>query len=224
MFVSEGISLSISFLILSLYTHKHSQTHTNQVQTLKHEPHHVSSLCYFLFLRAIQNPRLIGHILFWYLEVRKCDFCLRSGMIDFFGKQSELDSIDMSHRFRLLKKELLLSFNEEFRNELLRQVRSLSLSLSLSLSHTHTHTLSHTFFCSRSLSLSLFLSFHESAFTQFHSFSPFFSNLLFISSHTHPLCAVCCSPSAAYYRETSEGAEGERKERRSSAKRTTESE
>ena len=73
------------------------------VQTLKHEPHHSSSLCYFLFLRAIRNPQLIGHTLFWYLE-------------------SELESVEMADRFRLLKKELLLAFNEEFRNELLKQV------------------------------------------------------------------------------------------------------
>jgi len=72
------------------------------VQTLKHEPHHASSLCYFLFLRAVRNPRLIGHNLFWYLE-------------------SELESVEMADRFRLFKKELLLSFNEDFRNELLKQ-------------------------------------------------------------------------------------------------------
>jgi hypothetical protein len=71
-------------------------------------------------LRAILNPKLIGHTLFWYLE-------------------SELDSVEMSHRFRLLKKELLLSFNEEFRNELLKQVHYFS--------YTHIEMSFRFFFC-----------------------------------------------------------------------------
>ena len=74
-----------------------------QVQTLKHEPHHSSSLCFFLFLRAMLNPQLLGHTLFWYLE-------------------SELESVEMADRFRMLKKVLLLSFTEKVRNEFLKQV------------------------------------------------------------------------------------------------------
>ncbi len=48
------------------------------------------------------------------------------------NSQSELDSEEMSHRFRFLKKELLLSFNEEFRHELLRQVEIILSSFYLS--------------------------------------------------------------------------------------------
>ena len=72
------------------------------VQTLKHEPHHSSPLCYFLFLRSVVHPTLLGHTLFWYIE-------------------SELGYIERAERFRLFKKVILRSFNEEFRNELLRQ-------------------------------------------------------------------------------------------------------
>ena len=72
------------------------------VQTLKHEPHHPSPLCYFLFLRSVVHPTLLGHTLFWYIE-------------------SELGYIERAQRFRLFKKTLLRAFGEEFRNELLTQ-------------------------------------------------------------------------------------------------------
>jgi len=70
-------------------------------QSMKHDMYHMSGLCGYVFMRAITSPSLLGHSLFWYLE-------------------SELDA-GMSPRFRLLKKQLLLSLSAPYRKEMLSQ-------------------------------------------------------------------------------------------------------
>ena len=88
---------------------------------MKHDMYHMSGLCGYVFMRAITSPCLLGHSLFWYLE-RLIFICDLYSSFSFFLPEtnSELDA-GMSPRFRLLKKQLLLSLSAPYRNEMLAQ-------------------------------------------------------------------------------------------------------
>jgi hypothetical protein len=82
------------------------------VQVLKYEPYHFSALSRFLLMRALQNPHLIGHIVFWHLT-------------------AEMSNPAVSERHGLLIEEYITRLPS--RREILRQVHVVNMLLGSAL-------------------------------------------------------------------------------------------
>lgn len=83
-------------------------------QVLKFEPFLDSSLSRFLLRRALRRPRLIGHVLFWYLK-------------------AEMHIPEVAERFGAILQQYLVNCGDH-RTELGHQVRRLPLWLLTRLS------------------------------------------------------------------------------------------